>query len=260
MDKIVFNWYAKDTASGRLMNFNATQPRNQIVNTAKNFIERVLKISDKQFHTENRRKIQQILKENSFPNKLIETLIDDVIRRLKNICQRDNTDDKEEKLFYSVQYIPGLTDKRNLKTTIDHKNICFAYKPNSTLSPIFTNVKAPIDKEQQNNVVYQIQCNGNDTENCELIYIGTTKRALGIRMGEHKTDIEKQKESTALVKHVINTGHRVDFSTVKIIDKENREKKRYTKESLHIQKNINRTVNLKEDTNNINTSYILALK
>lgn len=239
------------------MNFNATQPRNQIINTAKNFIERVLKISDKQFHTQNIRIIKQILKDNSFPNKLVETLIEDTNRRLKNNYQRDSTVTTENKNVYSVQYIPELTDKRNLKTTINKENICFAYKPNLTLSQIFTNVKAPIEKQQHNSVIYEIQCKGSDAEKCNLIYIGTTKRALGIRMGEHKMDIEKKKESTALTQHIIKTGHSADFTKVKVIDKENMEKKRYTKESLHIQKNINKTVNLKEDTNQINASYII---
>lgn len=256
-DGIIFDWYSKETASGRLMNFNSTQPRSQIINTAKNFIERVLKISDQSFHNKNIQKINQILKENSFPQNLINNLINDTNRRFENSSQLGNTEDKR---FFSVHYIPGLTDTRQLRTTIDQQNICFSYKPNTTLSSLFTNIKTPIEKQQQNNVIYEVQCKGNDKEQCNLIYIGTTKRALGIRISEHKKDIEKMTDSTGLSRHIISSRHSADFDGVKIIDKESKERKRYTKESLHIQKNINRTCNLKEDTNNINSSYIVAIK
>ena len=73
-------------------------------------------------------------------------------------------------------------------------------------------------------------------------------------------DIAKGKDSTALSQHVLSTGHTADLEQVRIIDKERMERKRFTKESLHIQKQINRTMNLKEDTSNINASYMVAIK
>lgn len=90
-------------------------------------------------------------------------------------------------------------------------------------------------------------------------YIGTTKRSLETRIGEHKKDIEKQKETTALSNHVLKTGHIADFNQVKILDKENIEKKRYTIESLRIQQKADYTMNFKEDTDNIKASYRVAI-
>ena len=75
-------------------------------------------------------------------------------------------------------------------------------------------------------------------------------------MNEHKTDITKGKQSTALAKHILETGHTADFVEVRILDKEKTEKKRYIEESLRIQQNIK---NLKEDTDNINNSYVVAI-
>lgn len=254
------DWHSKETASGRIMNFNATQPKSQIINTAKNFIERVLRISDEEFHTKNTRKIYTILTENSFPVKLISNLIEEINRRFKNNNRVSNTENINDKRFYSVQYIPGLTDNRNIRTAIKQNNISFAYKANKTLNTIFTNVKTPIDQQQQNNIVYEISCRGSKEQQCNQIYIGTTKRALATRMGEHRMDIAKGKDSTALSQHVLSTGHTADLEQVRIIDKERIERKRFTKESLHIQKQINRTMNLKEDTSNINASYMVAIK
>lgn len=258
-DKIIFDWYAKETSTGRIMNFYATQPKNQIINTAKNFIYRVLNISDERFYHKNIPKIQQILTDNSFPKNLIKTLIENVRNQIRNKIQKTKHASDEDKHFYSVRYIPGLTDNRNIKTTIQSKNICYAYKPNQTLSTIFTNVKTPIDKQQQCNIVYEIQCNGGNDQNCDLIYIGTTKRTLETRVGEHMVDINKRKDSTALSQHINQTGHTADFENVKILDKETMEKKRMTIESLRIQQQIRRTMNHKEDTDNINTSYRVAI-
>lgn len=259
-NKIIFDWYTKDTASGRLMNFHATQPKNQIINTAKGFISRVLNISDEQFHPTNKQKIIKILKNNSFPIKLIHKLIENTMGKLKDNNTNHNQDNtNHDKKFYSVKYVPGLTDTKNIKTTIESDNIRFAYKPNRTLNSIFTNIKAPIEKEHQSNVVYEIQCKGNDNESCELIYIGTTKRTLETRMKEHIMDITKMKEATALSQHILNTGHTADLEKVKILDKENIGKKRYTIESLRIQQKIGKTMNLKEDTNNIGASYRVAI-
>lgn len=258
-NRINFDWYTKETASGRIMNFNSTQPRSQILNTAQNFIDRILKISDKQFYTKNIEKIFKILVENSFPNRIIKTLIENSNRRLKNNNQGGNIANTEEKgKFYSVKYIPGLTDNRSIKQTMETK-VNLAYKPNKTLNTIFTKVKAPIEKDQQNNIVYEIKCKGNIEENCDMIYIGTTKRALSTRMGEHKMDITRGKEATGLAQHLIKSTHTADFENVKILDFEKLERKRYIKESLRIQKNIRKTMNVKEDTNNINASYIVAI-
>ena len=78
-------------------------------------------------------------------------------------------------------------------------------------------------------------------------------------MSEHKNDIAKQKPSTALSKHMLETGHTADFVNVKILDKENKERKRYTIESLRIQQKEKTAMNLKEDTDNINASYRVAI-
>lgn len=257
---IDFNWYKKDTASGRIVNFYSTQPKYQIINTAKNFIHKVLTISDNKFHTENIKLITNILKNNSYPTKLIKSLIDEIIRKITFRNINDKNKNREQKIFYSVRYIPKLTDKRKMQNIIENKNISFAYKPNMSLSTLFTKLKAPIKKQQENNVVYEIKCNGNKNNKCNMIYIGTTKRSLETRLKEHKNDTEKRKQSTALAQHMLEMNHTADFDNVKILDKENNEKKRYTIESLRIQQKKERTMNLKEDTDNISANYRVAIK
>ncbi|XP_075158034.1 uncharacterized protein LOC142231304 [Haematobia irritans] len=263
-NEIKFDWFSKETSSGRIINFNSTQPRNQITNTAKSLIRRILSISDEEFHGKNFKIISRILSTNSFPKKLIEELINEIKGKIKHDSQeldviKGHNDATAETVFYSVRYVPGLTDKKHLKPIIQTNNICFAYKPNSTLSCIFSKVKSPIDKQQQSNVVYEIPCRGNNNEPCDLLYIGTTKRNLHTRVNEHRMDIEKKKESTALSQHILRHGHTADFENVRILERENKERKRLTLESLRIQQNIDRTMNVKEDTDNLSVSYRVAI-
>lgn len=256
---IRFDWYSKDTSSGRIINFNTTQPKAQIINTAKSLIYRILTISDEEFHDKNERLIMNILMNNSFPRKHILSLVDEMKRK---IGQRDRiitTGVTEPRAFFSVKFIPNLMDNKTLKTIKTNDNTYFAFKPNTTLNTIFSKTKAPIEQQQQNNIVYEIPCKGDKNENCTLVYIGTTKRSLQTRMTEHKTDIEKEKARTALSQHIIDTGHTADFDGVKILDKERRERTRMTLESLRIQEKITKTMNHKEDSDNISASYSVAI-
>lgn len=74
-EQIAHNWYVKETASGRILNFRSNYPRHQIVNTASNLIKRVFSLSSIQFHNENIENAKTILLNNGFPSKIITQLI-----------------------------------------------------------------------------------------------------------------------------------------------------------------------------------------
>ena len=257
-NKIITDWYTKPTASGRIINFYSSQPKSQKTNTVYNIINRILDISNKKFHKDNIQKIKEIMTKNNYPNELVNTLIQKKIYNKQN--KNSETIPQEEKTHYcSVRYISGLTNKHNLKHIINQNNIIPAYKPNFTLNNIFTKTKSKIDKLQENNLVYEITCLGNKEENCGKVYIGTTKRSLETRIREHETDIQKERESTGLAQHIKEHGHSADFAKVRILDKERRQNTRLTLESLRIKQQQNKTINLKEDIDNTNNTYSLAL-
>ena len=70
--------------------------------------------------------------------------------------------------------------------------------------------------------MYKITCEGNDREDSNKMYIGTTKRTLAKRVGEHKHDITKCKQTTALAQHCAELQHVPDFENIKILDREKR--------------------------------------
>lgn len=258
-NKIVFNWYTKPTWSGRMMNFHSTQPLQQKINTANNLIKKVLTISDKRFHKDNLTKITDVLTKNGYPHYLIKNLLHKTQHQKQQTLQTSNVQSGNSKRYYSISYIPNLTNNKILQQTINNNNVTFAHKTNQSLNQIFTRTKAPIQKEEQQNVVYEISCNGQKDENCELVYIGTTKRALGTRIAEHRTDAKNKKLSTALSQHLIESGHTADLENVKIIDRENKTNKRMTLESLRIQQKLTKAMNTKEDKDNTNYNYSTAI-
>ncbi|XP_065358792.1 uncharacterized protein LOC135952935 [Calliphora vicina] len=215
--RIRTNWYTKPTSSGRMVNFNSTQPLKMKISTATNLIRKVLQISDVEYRKTNINRIRKILTKNSYPTYMTNNLINKVLKYEK---QQKNPNTEEEKVFYSVPFIPKLTETKTMKRMITEKTTTIAYKSNMTLRHLFTNNKTKIDKLKSDNVVYEIKCDGNERERCNLVYIGTTKRMLGTRVNEHKTDIEKGKITTALSLHVKECNHKMDFDNIKILDRE----------------------------------------
>lgn len=257
---LITDWYSKPTSSGRMINYLSTQPQNQKLNTALNFITKVLNLSHESFHENNIKKIKLILRRNNFPSYMIKNLL----HKYQNKKNNPNLDSSmplpsTERIFFSIAFIPNLTENKKLREILPQENIQFAHKPNLTLRSIFTNKKDKIERQQQHDVVYEITCKGNKEESCNKIYIGTTKRALSTRISEHETDIRKGKHSTALSQHSSEKQHVPDFENTKILDKEKRICTRYILESLRIQQQIKRTINTKEDVDNISSSYIIAL-
>lgn len=74
---IVTNWYRKCFASGRLLNYLSSHKRTTVVETAANFIITVRTLSDGIFFQSNRQRVINTLRENSFPETLITSLMSD---------------------------------------------------------------------------------------------------------------------------------------------------------------------------------------
>lgn len=253
--KLITDWYTKPTASGRFINYLSTQPKTMKINTATNFIKKVLDISDERFKNKNINKIRNILTMNNYPIFITNNIIN------KTLNMKQNTEEKEtvEKIFYSVPFIPKLTESKTLKGIINNDNIAVAHKSNITLRHLFTKKKTKIDKLKTDNVVYELTCVGNERDQCNKVYVGTTKRMLNTRILEHEADIKKGKETTALAQHIKESGHTVDFKSVKILDKERVENKRYTLETLRIQERISKVLNTKDDKDQTKLQYSVAI-
>ena len=265
-NKLILNWYTKDISSGRIINFYSNHDPIQKKNTIKNIIKKALDISDEKFHQNNINKLTNILTQNNYPHKYINHMIKLIIHENKNKTQNTQTNNQPTnpedtpKTFYaSIPFIPTLTNRKNIRNMINIDNLKIASRPNQTLNRLFNTQKTKTNVQKQHNVVYQINCKGNNKQQCNKIYIGQTKRQVDIRMKEHKRTIELKTKTTALAQHATGNNHSFDFDNITILEKETKTNKRLTLESLHIKKNIDKAVNKKEDSDDISNTYNINL-
>lgn len=252
-NKIEMNWYQKPTASSRILNFHSKHPKQMIINTGRNLINRILNISDHKFHETNKNKIRKILSKNCFPKLLIEKLINEY-----NIPK--SKDKSQEKYYKSMIYIPGLSERFQNSDLYDKDKLQIATRTNNTLKSLFTNTKSRIPLSERHNVIYSIECDGTKDEKCGKIYVGTTKNKLKTRISGHKSDIKLRSQNniqkTALAEHCKLNNHIPNFDKIRVLQAENNYNRRLTLEMLHIN-NIptNKKINYKSDTDNAAYCY-----
>lgn len=248
-NKLKIDWFQKPTASGRLVNFYSKHPRRIIFNTANNFINRVLTISDAEFHSKNKDKIINILKMNNFPRETINNLLENSTSRHMSATHRAQT----EKIYKSMTYVPGFSERIGRSNLLDKEMYNIAPKCNRTVKHLFSKTKSKINKDEKTNVVYKIPCNGDKSNICQKIYVGTTMNKLKTRLSSHKSDqkaLHKPLEQkTAIAAHCTTTGHTPNFDKVEILCEENKYSRRLFQEMLHIiNVPIEKRLNFKRDT------------
>jgi len=244
-NRLIFDLFTKPTASGRFLNFHSNHPITHKKGIIYGMVDRVLKLSDPDFHNKNIIEIIKILLRNSYPLKFIFISIRNRIKyqlhksNKKNNTNNDNT--KNNNSYFSIPYIKKHSDK--LINSLAYSKRKIAYKCNHKLKKFIKPIKDPIPRCQNNNVVYKIQCS-----DCEATYIGQTKRQLRTRIKEHKQNVKKKTDTLPVItEHILNTGHNFDWDNTAIIDTESHFNKRLISESLHIKRHSH-NINKKTDT------------
>lgn len=252
------DWYQKCISSNRILNYYSQHPHSQKLNTASNFVSRVLSLSSEKFHKKNKLLITTILTENNYPYADTQRYIHSYYRKRNNIGE--NNDDITEKQYKGVTYIKGVSEK--IEKVIKHycPQTQTAYRSSNCIKNIFTKLKDKVPSNEQKNVIYRIPCQGNieNGSTCELAYIGQTKQYIGKRIDNHKYDLSKKIHntnvaSTALMDHCKETGHTPNFDNVSILDRAQHYGRRLTKEALHIQ--TEKSMNHKRDSDKISSIY-----
>ena len=259
-NKVKINWYQKPTASGRIINYKSKHPRNIIINTANNFIRRVLTTSDPMFHAENKDKIMEILKKNNFPEATSRGLIHKFYSTQNRRGRNDDNSNPPRK-YKSVAYIPELTDTFRKSKLYNKEEYRIAPNIKNTTQQFFSKTKSKLEDGEKSNIVYEIKCLGNGDRNCDMIYIGTTKNKLKTRVAQHKSDQRLRRntlmeQKTALAAHCAAHNHIADFDNARVVCEERHYTKRLTLEMLHITKvQTEQRINARADIDNVAQVY-----
>lgn len=254
-NNLITDWYQKPTASGRIINFYSKHNKRIIINTAKNLIEKVLTISDREFHRKNEEIIKNLLRDNDFPMGLICKLMNQYKFKKKNNTENLN----EQKIYKSLVYVPGISECLEKSNIVDTNRYRIAFKSYNTVNKLYNKTKDRIQKLDMSNIVYKIPCSGNDVENCDKVYIGTTKNKLRTRIAGHRSDQKYRNvnsQKTALSSHCSRFNHYPDFENVSVLNTEHNYRRRYILEMLQIinTPTTNR-INFKADIENVAQNY-----
>ena len=96
-----------------------------------------------------------------------------------------------------------------------------------TIGQYLPSPKDHITTEEITCIVYEVPC-----KDCDLVYVGQTKRNLNSRLKEHQRAIKQQKpENSALYEHVILYDHVIDWANSRILKTVSNFLKRSTAES-----------------------------
>ncbi|KAI4479389.1 hypothetical protein M0804_011174 [Polistes exclamans] len=99
---ILTDWYVKPTSSGRCLNYKSNHPISQKIGVVKGLLFRELTLSSKEFHNNNKKKIEIILKNNNYPTSLIHT----VFNKFRLVKEEEKEPDNNKKL--SDSHLPNL--------------------------------------------------------------------------------------------------------------------------------------------------------
>jgi len=117
-----------------------------------------------------------------------------------------------------------------------------------------------INKDQnhtlsKNNLVYKISCN-----DCDVSYVGQTKRQLKTRLNEHNNNLKQDKSKHSIIsEHITKYDHSFDWDNMRIMDRESNYFKRIVSEMIHI-KEQKSGLNLNSDTELLDESSFDILK
>ena len=137
---------------------------------------------------------------------------------------------ERQKLYLSLPYAGPVSLKlrRQLKRMYSAVFPCveliIIFKPASKLSKL-CKLKSCYPLLSKSNVIYKVNC-----ASCSDFYVGLTTRRLEQRLKEHSSC-----EHSALLKHHVQTGHTIDYTSPEIVAQDVCKTRLFIKESLKIQ-------------------------
>lgn len=156
---ILTNWFRKSFASGRLLNFLSAHKRATIVETGRAFIHTVIKLSDPKFFHENKAKIVDTLRENSFPESLILVLLNNEYTYMKQ-PRKKMVSSNEDVRSYCI-FPHSVCQSREIKRVINRlrrPGIALAESTRNTKVNSVTTRKTRTPWANRSNIVLTANC------------------------------------------------------------------------------------------------------
>jgi len=211
-------------------------------------------LSHPSFQEKNLRKVINTLLNNCYPLPFIFDIINKKIRMLTNTMSDDKNNVEQmsktnQKNFFTIPYVRSISE--SFLPIVKKYGFDIAFSVPNTLNRFIKRGKDTIEPMSQNDCVYKIECS-----NCDMTYVGQTKRRLCTRLKEHIADINKKKGLLLVVSnHILEHNHEMKWSETTILDIEPSFTKRRVSEMVHIKKQKN-ALNKQSDTDLLSDAYL----
>ncbi|XP_067135187.1 uncharacterized protein [Centruroides vittatus] len=160
--------------------------------------------------------IEKIADTHGYRNIILRMSERQKIRMSQNtptMAQGNNQSTEVERI--PITYNPTL--KSIYESIARRRKVTVAYRRGPTIYSLLRNGKDPSDPNRMAGV-YRILIK-DKRFNRNLIYIGSTKRSMEVRVKEHKVDIRYNRATTSLAVYASEPGINVDFTGAKLITK-----------------------------------------
>lgn len=155
-------WYSKPMSSKRLINFYSNHSDSIIINTAINYVTKMLRFTEPHFRAEILQEARNILQINSFPLEVIQLIITRANNIIDNVSNRKQDDlNKYNQEYRGVLVSNDLLSKLNTCIKKFNPNVHISNKTSlkNLFQMIYTNNKDREDIENKFNIVVKFKCN-----------------------------------------------------------------------------------------------------
>ena len=237
--------YRKKTHTNQYLSFHSHHPLHHKLGVVRTLIDRcegiVTEEEDKQAE---RTTIKDALGVCGYPAWTMRTVQNQLERKEERKTKKKEQDQEKSRGMVILPYVKDLSEK--ISRILKKWKISAPMKPHTTLRNLLLHPKDKLDPREG---VYKIDC-----KNCDRCYIGETKRKLGVRLKEHREEVEKldkgrsftrdskkqahrERSKSAIADHVTQDNHVIDWDSAKLVQREGDWLVRGIKEAITIRKN-----------------------
>jgi hypothetical protein len=188
--------YRKPTNTGVVLNYHSVAPRKWKKSLVKCMLTRAYRVSSNmELFQSELETIRKIFKANSYPSRLIETVISDFIKshsineesfETNIVQQKEKAADSKKKVFLKIPFVgrPSSRLQRRIQEQLQNDDLRIKVAFSTTKVGEYFSLKSKCSTLFKSNVVYKFTCSRDRS----TTYIGETQRHLFKRIQDHRGD------------------------------------------------------------------------
>ena len=146
---------------------------------------------------------EEVFIANGYPARTVKRTFSSTARSR----EKDTEEDPAKPMF--VPYVRGVSEK--LEKVCAPLGVKTIFRPQKTLRSMLMQVKQKTPMEKKRHFVYEVPC-----RDCQLTYIGETRRTMKKRMTEHKYAAKTGDPKNGIAVHVQKTQHSIDWGAARV--------------------------------------------